>query len=105
MRDLFVVVERTDMIRVLVILVVLYLACVLTAHCLTRLIEKGLNLFYTSFEIKAKLSGDKSWVLFGITSAGSQSCNTVLRDVQPASYTKVAFFLDWIRTQTKGCCE
>ena len=68
-----------------------------------RLIEKGkIFLANSNFDLS---SGEKSWVLFGITSAGGQSCNTVLRDVQPAAYTKVAYYLDWIREETNGCCE
>ena len=58
------------------------------------------SLSYSSYSS----SGDKSWVLFGITSSGSQSCNTELLDVQPATYTNIAFFLDWIRNTTNRCC-
>ena len=59
------------------------------------------DLSYSSFSSR----GEKSWTVFGITSAGGQSCNTVLRDVQPAAYTNVAFFLDWIKNTTKNCCD
>jgi len=44
------------------------------------------------------------WQLFGLTSIGSPSCNTRSVDTQPAIYTNVNYFLDWIAKKTQNCC-
>jgi len=44
------------------------------------------------------------WELFGLTSIGSPSCNTRTVDRQPAIYTNVHYFKDWISEKTQDCC-
>jgi len=44
------------------------------------------------------------WQLFGLTSIGSPSCNTRKVDRQPAIYTNVHYFKDWISRHTQNCC-
>jgi len=44
------------------------------------------------------------WKLFGLTSIGSPSCNTKSADTQPAIYTNVHYFNDWISKMTQNCC-
>jgi len=44
------------------------------------------------------------WKLFGLTSIGSPSCNTKSADTQPAIYTNVHYFKDWISKMTQNCC-
>ncbi|CAG5106049.1 Oidioi.mRNA.OKI2018_I69.chr1.g2659.t1.cds [Oikopleura dioica] len=59
------------------------------------------SLSYSSYTT----SKDKTWTIFGITSVGGTSCNTIISDVQPAVYTNVAYYLDWIIATTAGCCD
>nr|XP_039249032.1 uncharacterized protein LOC120326755 [Styela clava] len=44
------------------------------------------------------------WYVYGLTSIGSPSCNTKSYDRQPALYTDVFYFLDWIKARTNNCC-
>jgi secreted trypsin-like serine protease len=45
------------------------------------------------------------WQLYGLTSIGSPNCNTLSFDRQPAVYTDVAYFSDWVKKQTQNCCR
>uniref|UniRef100_H2YP69 Peptidase S1 domain-containing protein n=2 Tax=Ciona savignyi TaxID=51511 RepID=H2YP69_CIOSA len=45
------------------------------------------------------------WILYGLTSIGSPSCNTLNYDRQPAVSTDVAYYREWINRKTNRCCD
>nr|XP_002122383.1 transmembrane protease serine 9 [Ciona intestinalis] len=47
----------------------------------------------------------QKWQLYGLTSIGSPSCNTLSYDRQPAVYTDIAFYKQWIDARTNRCCS
>ncbi|XP_076802594.1 uncharacterized protein LOC143446719 [Clavelina lepadiformis] len=44
------------------------------------------------------------WMLYGLTSLGSPSCNTLTFDQQPALYTDIYYYMPWIKARTNYCC-